>query len=301
MTVLFCFTLTACGEKVSIDFPFELSYVENVEMFHFFNPAEAEKKVITESEDIEDIYQIFESISLKDKATEPTAGGSVTSFRFNLSDGTFYEIVYSEVAVKSGRIITTDMEQDFFTSANIAANWETYDYEVMAVSEDELPRLSKEEDSNQDSDTLQRNKIPMIMVDGRLYYDTGKESTIEGRCGVMDGKITSNVEGSEIPTEDNQSNFGTGFEYQYGDDDTIEIFMNEKWIVFEHREDTENQVRFGGHMVDADKLSKETLEWLAWYNSLPEEDQLAVNYIPPDLYDEFGFAETEDAESLITE
>lgn len=60
-------------------------------------------------------------------------------------------------------------------------------------------------------------------------------------------------------------------------------------------------MRFGDHIVDADKLSKETLEWLAWYNSLPEEDQLAVNYIPPDLYDEFGFAETEDAESLITE
>lgn len=301
MTVLLCFTLIACGEKVSIDFPFELSHVENVEMFHCFNPADAEKKVITKSEDIEDIYQIFESISLKGKATEPTAGGSVTSFRFNLSDGTFYEIVYSEVDVKSGRIIITDMGQDFFTSDNIAANWETYDYEVVAVSEDELPRLPKEEDSNRDSDTLQWDKILMVMVNGRLYYDTGKESTIEGRCGVMDGKITSNVEDSEIPTEDNQSNFGTGFEYQYGDDDTIEIFMNKKWIVFEHREDTGNQVRFGDHIVDADKLSKETLEWLAWYNSLPEEDQLAVNYIPPDLYDEFGFAETEDAESLITE
>ena len=45
------------------------------------------------------------------------------------------------------------------------------------------------------------------------------------------------VDGSEIPTKDNQSNFGTGFEYQYGADNTIEIFMNEKWIVFEQRED----------------------------------------------------------------
>ena len=52
----------------------------------------------------------------------------------------------------------------------------------------------------------------MVMVGGKLYYDTGKESTINGRCGVMDGKITSTVDGSEIPTKDNQSNFGTGFE-----------------------------------------------------------------------------------------
>ena len=44
------------------------------------------------------------------------------------------------------------------------------------------------------------------MVDGKLYYDTGKESTISGRCGVMDGEITSTVDGSEIPTKDNQSN-----------------------------------------------------------------------------------------------
>ena len=47
----------------------------------------------------------------------------------------------------------------------------------------------------------------MVMVDGKLYHDTGKESTISGRCGVMDGEITSTVDGSEIPTKDNQSNF----------------------------------------------------------------------------------------------
>ena len=35
----------------------------------------------------------------------------------------------------------------------------------------------------------------------------------------MDGEITSTVDGTEIPTEDNQSNFGSGFGYQYGADD----------------------------------------------------------------------------------
>ena len=42
-----------------------------------------------------------------------------------------------------------------------------------------------------------------------------------------------------------------GFEYQYGADNTIEIFMNEKWIVFEQREGAGNQVRYGDRMVDA--------------------------------------------------
>jgi len=77
-----------------------------------------------------------------------------------------------------------------------------------------------------------------VMVNDKLYYDTGKESTVVGRCGNMDGQITSTVDGTEIPTENNQSNFGTGFGYQYGsEENTIEIFMNEKWIVFAYREE----------------------------------------------------------------
>lgn len=47
----------------------------------------------------------------------------------------------SEVAVKAGRVITTGMEQDFFTSADIGAFWGSYDYEVTTASEDELPAL----------------------------------------------------------------------------------------------------------------------------------------------------------------
>ncbi len=83
------------------------------------------------------------------------------------------------------------------------------------------------------------DRIPMVRVNNKLYYDTGRESTLSGRCGIMDGDITSTVDGTEIPMEDNQSNFGSGFGYQYGADDTIEIYMNEKWIVFEYREKSE--------------------------------------------------------------
>ena len=83
------------------------------------------------------------------------------------------------------------------------------------------------------------DRIPMVRVNNKLYYDTGRESTVSERCGNMDGEITSTVDGTEIPMEDNQSNFGCGFGYQYGEDDTIEIYMNEKWFVFEHREEAE--------------------------------------------------------------
>lgn len=75
---------------------------------------------------------------------------------------------------------------------------------------------------------------PLVMVDGILYQDTGRESTLTGRCGVLDGEITSAVDSQEVPSDNNQSNFGTGFGYQIGPEPgTIEVYLNEKWMVFE--------------------------------------------------------------------
>lgn len=79
----------------------------------------------------------------------------------------------------------------------------------------------------------ERNTSPMVMINGELYYDTGKESDIGPRCGVMDGKIISTVDDTVIPTEDNQSNFGSGYEYQYVGDGHIDIVIDQKWIRFE--------------------------------------------------------------------
>ena len=92
--------------------------------------------------------------------------------------------------------------------------------------------------------------IPMVMVDGKLYLDTGIESSVEARCGVMDGEITSSVEGTQKPTQDGESNFGTGYEYQYGPQEgTIEIFMNEKWWVFA-TEEVRQEIQFPTETTD---------------------------------------------------
>ena len=92
--------------------------------------------------------------------------------------------------------------------------------------------------SEQEEASAMWDRIPMVRVNGKLYYDTGREG-VDSDCGNMDGEITSTVDGSEIPMEDNQSNSGSGFGYQYGADDTIEVYMNEKWFVFEYRGEAE--------------------------------------------------------------
>ena len=51
---------------------------------------------------------------------------------------------------------------------------------------------------------------PCVMIDGIVYQDTGYVSSMLG-CGVMDGEITSEVDGTQLPAENDQSNFGTGY------------------------------------------------------------------------------------------
>ena len=86
--------------------------------------------------------------------------------------------------------------------------------------------------------------IPMVMVDGVLYLDTGHNNTDIRKCGTPDGEITSEVDGSEKPTANDQSNFGTGYGYQYGaTEGTIEIYMNDKWCIFA-TEEVRQQIQF---------------------------------------------------------
>lgn len=74
--------------------------------------------------------------------------------------------------------------------------------------------------------------VRMVFFHGTLYRDTGRESTVDGRCGVMDGEITATVGADETPTVDGQSNFGTGYGIQYGSEDTIEVYLDETWQIF---------------------------------------------------------------------
>lgn len=72
----------------------------------------------------------------------------------------------------------------------------------------------------------------LVMVNGIMYVSTGEESTVEARCGTPDGHITSSVTPDLRPLENDQSNFGANYDYQYCTEDTIEVHIDGKWIVF---------------------------------------------------------------------
>lgn len=69
----------------------------------------------------------------------------------------------------------------------------------------------------------------MIRVNGLLYQDSGEVSDAL-RCGVMDGQITSSTDG--VPNEENQSNFGQDYGYQYWTDSEIHVQIDGEWHVF---------------------------------------------------------------------
>lgn len=172
--------------------------------------------------------------------------------------------------------------------------------EVTHLSEGEETKWVKTSSVDNSSQTIE---IPMVMVNGKLYYNTGKESILDGRCGTMDGEITSTVKSYEIPTEDNQSNFGIGYGYQYATNKIIEVYMvdgekdNYKWIIFEQINSEKDIIQFHDRWINKANLSEKTIEWLERYNELSKEEQLSISSIPPELLEDTGIIKIEDSEA----
>lgn len=93
-------------------------------------------------------------------------------------------------------------------------------------------RITKEQATNSGAS----DNVRMIKVKGNIYYDTGKQSD-SLRCGIMDGTITSQCDAGSQPVYDNQSNFGSGYGYQYAINDTIEVHIEEEnaWEIFKKK------------------------------------------------------------------
>ena len=81
-----------------------------------------------------------------------------------------------------------------------------------------------------DKNKSEVRKSRMVRVDDRLYMDMGYVLSAL-KCGTADGKIlTSN---DEAPEKNDESNFGTGYNYQKDDIKYLYVEINNKWQVFQ--------------------------------------------------------------------
>lgn len=142
--LIFMTGLIGCsGKTVKLDLPFTADDVESAVKYHFEGvPITAEKKIVTDKDDIKALYERLEGLPLKDKTIDDSGdGGDVTSFRFQLSDGTNYELIYVCSGVKNGYLASQTGGFRYFTRADIGACWNGLNQELVAEPADqsELP------------------------------------------------------------------------------------------------------------------------------------------------------------------
>ena len=91
------------------------------------------------------------------------------------------------------------------------------------------------------SDAQAKEEAPRyVMIKSKLYKDTG-EINKNMKCGTMDGKILTSVDAKEMPKKDNESNFGTGYEYQIGTDGSITVEIDDKCLIFKEVKEEEKK------------------------------------------------------------
>lgn len=57
--------------------------------------------------------------------------------------------------------------------------------------------------SGKDRDVIhEKEPVKMVNIGGSLYYDTGKDSELEARCGTLDGNLVKGADKYEIPQND---------------------------------------------------------------------------------------------------
>ena len=113
------------------------------------------------------------------------------------------------------------------------------DYGESAEKLQELLQLAAEANPMKNRTEAPLNAMrPMIMVDGVLYLDTGKEVAKNVDNSAILGEITSAAGASEKPTKNGQCNFGSGVGAKYAAyDDGIAVFLDHKWFFFEKETD----------------------------------------------------------------
>ena len=111
----------------------------------------------------------------------------------------------------------------------------------------------------------EETKQLLLMVDDALYYCIGLPSKEVAKCGVMDGEIETSVDEGEIPTQNNQSNFGTGYGWQRTRHNEVEVYMpyngEKQWMRFVKEGTIPGETEFDENavLVDTDAIFSITI------------------------------------------
>ena len=141
-----------------------------------------------------------------------------------------------------------------------------------------------EEKGGREASAAEEENVRAVMVNGEIYYDTGLINANMGRCGTLDGNITSVCNSDELPKEDGEANFEGAEGFQNGlEDGTIEIELQD-----------EQEEKSGDEPADEDAEGA-AKHWYVFAVESVKED-LLQNALPPYRYS----GEDEQEAALIT-
>lgn len=133
------------------------------------------------------------------------------------------------------------------------------------VTENETVTVVKQtEDAGDETEKTAGDYPACVMVDGVVYKDTGYTDSMI-TCGTMDGEITSSVDG--LPSENNQSNFGTGYGYQRSIEDYVVVVIDDEWRIFRNIE------------IDDDFMPEHVKNFNAEVKEVRDDGTLLVSYV----------------------
>ena len=126
LALALCFAGCGPAKTVTLDFPFEPSEISSLEISRNTAagaPEEMEGRSLDDPESIRTLYEKFENLQLEEKELEPSEGAMVTSFLFQLADGSSYDLEYSGYGVKKGMLVSEAGGFAYFTKADIGGFW----------------------------------------------------------------------------------------------------------------------------------------------------------------------------------
>lgn len=114
-----------------------------------------------------------------------------------------------------------------------------------------------------------------VKVSGTIYEDTGFENAMV-TCGMMDGEIKTTVSEKEMPVNDDESNFGTGYGYQVWEEGYINVQIDNKQILFK----------------DVELKDDDIPKWVAHFTAkVIQDDEDAIMVEATHVDEEFYFKE----------
>ncbi len=139
--LLFCLLLSGCDKSEphqGVELPFALEDILQIVLtYHTGDPANAQQKIVTGSEDIQYIHNMVSSeIHLEQHKKEYVNPNSVLHIRFCLKDGHGYSMEYQGFGVKKGLLSSSDGDFTYFTPTDVGWLWEqlTNEYEITSIS-----------------------------------------------------------------------------------------------------------------------------------------------------------------------